>query len=190
MLTTSPNIAEATPARSNSEPMQPDFPRPVARALRALSTVEDGLLVFILVALIVMAGAQIFLRNVFGTGLTDVDSLGRLMVLWLGMIGGVVASRNKKHINVDVLSPRLPKKARALAAIGIDFFTAGISITVAIFSSILLAIEWESNTTVFANVPSWLAVSILPVAFGLIFFHYFLHVIGGIYCYRQIGKPQ
>lgn len=170
--------------------MQPDLPRPVARALRALSTIEDGLLIFILVALIVMAGAQIFLRNIFSVGIMDVDSLGRLLVLWLGMIGGVVASRNKKHINIDVLSPRLPQKARTLVAIGIDFFTAGISLAVAVFSSSLLVIEWGSGATVFANVPSWLAVSILPVAFGLIFFHYFLHIIGGIYRYRQIGKSQ
>lgn len=170
--------------------MHPDLPRPIARALRALSAIEDSLLVFILVALIVMAGAQILLRNVFGAGVSDMDSLARLMVLWLGMFGAVVASRKKKHINVDVLSPRLPKKARTLVAIGMDIFTAGISLVIAIFSSSLFVIEWQSGVTVFASVPSWLAVAILPVAFGLISFHYVLHVIDGIYRFRQIGKPQ
>lgn len=170
--------------------MQADLPRPIARALRALATIEDGLLVFILVALIVMAGAQIILRNVFGAGIMDMDSLARLMVLWLGMFGAVVASRKKKHINIDVLSPRLPKKARALVAIGMYFFTAGISLAVAIFASKLLVIEWQSGATVFASVPSWLAVLILPVSFGLISFHYVLHIIVGVYHYRQIGKPQ
>ncbi|MFV1997681.1 MAG: TRAP transporter small permease [Acidiferrobacterales bacterium] len=170
--------------------MHPDLPRPVARALRALSAIEDSLLVFILVALVVMAGAQIFLRNVFGVGIVDMDSLTRLMVLWLAMFGAVVASRKKKHINVDVLSPRLPKKARAMVAIVIDLFTAGISIAIAVFSTNLLVIEWESGATVFASVPSWLAVAILPVAFGLMFFHYSLHIVGGIYRYRKIGEPQ
>lgn len=170
--------------------MQPDLPRPIARALRALAAIEDNLLVFILVALIVMAAAQIFLRNVLGAGIMDMDSVMRLMVLWLGMFGAVVASRKKKHINVDVLSPRLPKKARELVAIAMDFFTAGVSIAIAIFASSLLAIEWQSGATVFASVPSWLAVAILPISFGLISFHYVLHIIGGIFRYRQIGKPQ
>lgn len=170
--------------------MHPDLPPPVARALRALSAIEDSLLVIILVALIVMAGTQIFLRNVFGVGIVDMDSLTRLMVLWLAMFGAVVASRKKKHINVDVLSPRLPKKARAVVAIGIDLFTAGICIALAVFSSNLLVIEWESGATVFASVPSWLAVAILPVSFSLIFFHYILHSIGGIHRYRQIGNTQ
>lgn len=170
--------------------MQPDLPRPIARALRALAAIEDSLLVFILVALIVMAAAQIFLRNVLGAGIMDMDSLTRLMVLWLGMFGAVVASRKKKHINVDVLSPRLPKKARELVAIGTDIFTAGVSIAIAIFAFRLLAIEWQSGAAVFASVPSWLAVVILPVSFGLISFHYILHIVGGIYRYRHIGKPQ
>jgi TRAP-type C4-dicarboxylate transport system permease small subunit len=170
--------------------MQPDLSRPIARALRALSAIEDSLLVFILVALIVMAGTQIILRNIFGVGVSDMDSLARLMVLWLGMFGAVVASRKKKHINVDVLSPRLPKKARAIVAIGMDTFTAGISLAIAIFSTSLFVIEWESGVTVFASVPSWLAVAILPVSFGLIFFHYVLHIVDGIYRLRQTRKPQ
>lgn len=170
--------------------MPVDLPRPTTRILRVLAAIEDGLLVFILVALIVMAGAQIILRNVFGAGIMDMDSLTRLMVLWLGMFGAVVASRKKKHINVDVLSPHLPKKARALVTIGMDVFTVGVCLTVAIYALDLLVIEWQSGATVFASVPSWLAVSILPATFGLISFHYALHVIDGIHSLRQIGKPQ
>lgn len=170
--------------------MQFEPPRPLARALRALSAIEDGLLVFILVALIIMAGGQIVLRNLFGAGIADMDSLTRLMVLWLGMFGAVVASRKKKHINVDVLSPRLSKKMRARVGIGIDFFTAVISFAVAYFSMELLLIEWDSGATVFATVPSWLAVSILPATFFLISFHYVLHIFDGIHNFRQFGKPQ
>ncbi len=170
--------------------MPVDLPRPTPRILHVLAAIEDGLLVFILVALIVMAGAQIVLRNVFGAGFTDMDSLTRLMVLWLGMFGAVVASRKKKHINVDVLSSHLPKKARALVTIGMDIFTVGVCFTVAIYSLDLLVIEWQSGATVFASVPSWLAVAILPATFGLISFHYMLHAIDGIHSLRKIGKPQ
>lgn len=158
--------------------------------MRVLSAIEDGLLVFILVTLIVMAGSQILLRNIFGAGITDIDSLTRVMVLWLGLFGAVVASRKKKHINVDILSPRLPKKARALVAVIMDIFTVGVCFAVAFYSLNLLIIEWESGATVFANVPSWLAVSILPLAFSLITFHYVMHAIDDIHHYRQIGKPR
>lgn len=170
--------------------MQADLPPPATRFLRVVAAIEDGLLVVILVALIVMAGTQILLRNVFGAGFADMDSLTRLMVLWLGMFGAVVASRKKKHINVDVLSPRLPKKARALVAVGMDIFTVGVCLTIAFYAFELLVIEWQSGATVFASVPSWLAVAILPATFVLIAFHYVLHVINGIHAARQIRKPQ
>ena len=143
----------------------------------------------LLVLLIVMAGGQIILRNVFGTGLMDMDSLSRLLVLWLGMFGAVVASRKKKQINVDIFSPRLPERARTIVAIVLDLFTASISCVVAFYSFLFLQIEFESGGTVFASVPAWSAVLILPLAFGLIAFHYLLHAVANCYRYYRIDKP-
>ena len=166
------------------------LPHAIARALRALAVIEDGLLIVLLVFLIVMSGGQILFRNLFGFGLMDLDSFSRLLVLWLGMLGAVVAARSKKQINVDILSTRLPTRARAIAGIVIDLFTVAISALVAYYSWLFLLIEFESDATLFASLPPWTAIVILPLAFGLIAFHYTLHAAAGIYQYLQIDKPS
>jgi TRAP-type C4-dicarboxylate transport system permease small subunit len=157
--------------------------------LRALAVIEDGLLVALLVLLIVMSGGQILFRNLFGVGLMDLDSFSRVLVLWLGMLGAVAAARHKKQINVDVLSPRLPKRMRAVVGVVMDLFTVAISLVVAYYSWSFLQIEFESGATLFASVPAWTTIIILPLAFGLMAFHYTLHAIAGIFQLRQIDKP-
>jgi TRAP-type C4-dicarboxylate transport system permease small subunit len=155
-----------------------------------LAVIEDGLLVALLVLLIVMSGGQILFRNLFGIGLMDLDSFSRVLVLWLGMLGAVAAARHKKQINVDVLSPRLPKRARAIVGVVIDLFTVVISAVVAYYSWLFLQIEFESGGTLFASLPAWTTIVILPLAFGLIAFHYSLHAIAGIYQFRQIDRAS
>lgn len=157
--------------------------------MRALAVIEDGLLVALLVLLIVMSGGQILFRNLFGVGLMDLDSFSRVLVLWLGMLGAVAAARHKKQINVDVLSPRLPKRMRAVVGVVMDLFTVAISLVVAYYSWSFLQIEFESGATLFASVPAWTTIIILPLAFGLMAFHYTLHAIAGIFQLRQIDKP-
>jgi len=154
-----------------------------------LAVIEDGLLVALLVLLIVMSGGQILFRNLFGVGLMDLDSFSRVLVLWLGMLGAVAAARHKKQINVDVLSPRLPKRMRAVVGVVMDLFTVAISLVVAYYSWSFLQIEFESGATLFASVPAWTTIIILPLAFGLMAFHYTLHAIAGIFQLRQIDKP-
>src|SRR5690606_32189096 len=69
---------------------------------------EDALLVGVFLAMLLLAGAQIVMRNFFGTGLAWIDPLLRILVLWVGMLGAVVATREDRHINIDVLSRFAP----------------------------------------------------------------------------------
>jgi TRAP-type C4-dicarboxylate transport system permease small subunit len=54
------------------------------------------LLVLLLLAMISLAFAQIVLRNGFDGGIIWADSLLRIMVLWIALIGAVVASQGSK----------------------------------------------------------------------------------------------
>ena len=65
---------------------------------------EDALLVLLLSAMIVLAATQIMLRNFFDSGFVWIDPLLRVLVLWLGLIGATVATRNNRHIRIDLLS--------------------------------------------------------------------------------------
>ena len=69
-----------------------------------LHRAEDALLVLLLSAMIVLAATQIMLRNFFDSGFVWIDPLLRVLVLWLGLIGATVATRNNRHIRIDLLS--------------------------------------------------------------------------------------
>jgi C4-dicarboxylate transporter DctQ subunit len=67
----------------------------------AIDRVETAIVVLFISAMLVIAFLQIFLRNVFTTGLTWGDLILRNLVLWIGFIGATLATREGKHINID-----------------------------------------------------------------------------------------
>jgi len=150
---------------------------PANRVLRALARVEDTLLVLMLLALVVLSGGQILLRNLFDTGLLDLDSILRLLVLWSAMFGAMVATRQRRQIHIDVWSERLGPRARLVVRLLIQLFTTGVCAVVAWNTGAFVVLEYGTGSTVFASVPTWLAAGIFPLAFGLITFHYVVHLV-------------
>ncbi|MEM9621755.1 MAG: TRAP transporter small permease subunit [Pseudomonadota bacterium] len=74
----------------------------VSQALIWLRRLEDLLLALLLSGMIGMAAAQVILRNLFDSGILWGDSAVRVLVLWVAMIGAMVASRQDEHIRIDI----------------------------------------------------------------------------------------
>lgn len=147
----------------------------LARLTRLVEAVEDTVLVAILAFMILLAGTQIVLRNVFHTGLLWADPGLRVMVLWVGMVGAMVATRFDKQISVDALSRFLSARWRARVRVLTDLFTAVVSALVAWHAARLVLDDKAAGSLVFASVPVWVCESILPVAFGVIAIRYVLY---------------
>lgn len=152
----------------------------VDRVLRYIARLEDGFLVFLLSLMIGLSVLQIILRNVFQSGFTDGESLARILVLWVGMLGAVVASRERKHISIDILSRYVNEKPRQYVEVLVDVFVVFICSLLATHSMRMLMVDYEANTTAFANIPTWVLGSILPVAFGIITLRYLIYSWQGI----------
>ena len=71
---------------------------------------ETALLVLVLGFMVVFAFLQVVLRNIFDEGILWGDILLRHLVLWVGFIGASLATREQKHINIDLFSRWLPEK--------------------------------------------------------------------------------
>lgn len=148
-----------------------------AKLNRLVAVVEDTLLVAILTVMIVLAGTQIALRNVFDTGLLWADPALRVMVLWVGMIGAMVATRFDKQISVDAVSRFLSPQWQARVRVVTDLFTAVVSAAVAWHALRLVLDDKVAGSTVFASVPVWVCEMVLPLAFGLIALRYLLYAV-------------
>jgi TRAP-type C4-dicarboxylate transport system permease small subunit len=148
---------------------------------------EDAVLVVILSGMIVLAAGQIVLRNFFDIGFIWSDEALRLMVLWIAVAGAVAASRNDKHINVEVLDRFLPGRVKTLKNLLIHGFTAGICGIVSWHSFLFVRMSHEYGDVLLGGIPAWLLQAILPVGFGLIAYRYTLFVARDL---RQLSRPR
>lgn len=133
---------------------------------------ESFLLVFTFLVVLVVAVTQIFLRNVFDMGIIWADTFLRISVLWLGMMGALVASRNNNHISMNLGQKYLSVKSLNFIKIIIYFFTAGVCFIVSWFGINLVLMEYEEAGLAFSIIPIWLTVSIIPIAFSIMGLRY------------------
>lgn len=140
----------------------------MTRLLRWLHHLEDGLIIVVLCSMVLLAVLQIVLRNFFGLGLTWIDPLLQNGVLWIGMLGAMIASRNDGHIQIDLGSRYLSPLGRRLMSLATDLFTALICLLVAWHSFHYLRDEAAFPMMAFASVPAWWLQVIIPFGFALI----------------------
>ena len=152
-------------------------PSVVSRILRVTAFLEDALLVLILAAMVVLSASQIVLRNLFDGAILWAGPMLRVGVLWVGMIGAMVATRSDKQISIDVVSRFLPTRWNARVRVLTDLFTAIVAAVVAWSAFRLVLDDRAAGVTAVAFVPLWVCEAILPVAFGVIALRYTLFAI-------------
>lgn len=149
----------------------------ISRLIRATALVEDALLVLLLAAMVGLAATQIALRNLFDGAILWADPMLRVAVLWVGMIGAMVATRSDKQISVDVVSRFLRPRMKARVRVITDLFTAIVSAVVAWSAYRLVLDDRAAGVTSIAFVPVWICEAILPVAFAVIALRYALFAL-------------
>ncbi|MES9899740.1 MAG: TRAP transporter small permease [Sedimenticola sp.] len=149
------------------------------RLTRLLTIIEDGLLVILLTAMILLAGAQIFLRNFFDAGFIWADPSLRIMVLWVGLLGAMVATRNSRHISIDVISHYLMDGHKAWINRLTDGFAAIVCLLVSWHGVRFVLFEMEEGAILFLNIPAWLCELIIPIGFVVMGLRFLLHSLQG-----------
>jgi len=137
----------------------------MSRLLQTVHRIESGLLVLLLVAMIALAGSQIVLRNLFDTGISWSDPVLRVLVLWVGMLGAMIATQQDKHIRIDLLSRYLSPAWRQHTAHINNLFSTIICGLLAWHSGRFVYFEWQDGSTLVGAVPAWIAESVLPFGF-------------------------
>lgn len=140
--------------------------------LRWLHRLEDALIVIVLVGMVLLAVTQILLRNLNGTSLVWVDPLLQNAVLWIGMLGAMIASRNDEHIRIDIASHYLSPLLRRALSLLVDLFTCAVCAVVAWFSLHSVSDEASLGMNAFSGIPAWWLQIIIPVGFTLIALRY------------------
>ncbi|MGD8961313.1 MAG: TRAP transporter small permease [Desulfobacterales bacterium] len=132
-----------------------------------LGRIEKFTLTVILSVMILLAFIQIILRNVFSSGIAWGDPLVRYLVLWVGFVGASLATREGKHITIEVFS-------RWLSDHGNRYLQAVSSLISALVCALLVFAGWtfvsneaQMGGTTFLQIPLWIPQIIIPVAFAM-----------------------
>lgn len=145
-----------------------------------LNLLEDVILVSLFAAIVILAGSQIIVRNIFQVGIIWGDILVRTMVLWLGLIGAMVAARHDKHISIDLVSRILPQCMKKAVNAVLDIFAAVVCGIVSFSSLRLVHMEYIDGAVAFGAVPTWTLVSIIPISFGVMALRYFVLMLSEV----------
>jgi TRAP-type C4-dicarboxylate transport system permease small subunit len=145
-----------------------------------ISKLEQILIATLLTVMILLAFFQIVLRNFFATGIDWGDALVRYLVVWVGFIGAAIATKEGKHITIDVLSRWVSgagnrviqaiSHATSMAVCGLLTW-AGIK---------FIWFEAEMGGNAFFSLPVWVPELIIPTTFGLMTLRYLLQLINEI----------
>ncbi len=149
----------------------------VARIIRITHLLEDSFLISLLTAMIILAITQIVLRNIFDSGLEWIDPLLRLLVLWVGLAGAMVATREDHHISIDVFTRIMSTRVQKAVRVFIDVFTCLVAAIISYHAVRLVLMDQEAESIAFASIPSWVCELILPLAFGVIAWRYLIYAV-------------
>ena len=139
---------------------------------KRLHRVEDALLVMLLSAMICLASTQILLRNLFDSGFVWIDPILRVLVLWLGLLGATVATRNNHHISIDLLTRYLGDKPNYLVQAAVEQVSGWTCLVIAAHGFNWVRLDFVDGLVAFAGIPAWTLQAIIPLSFGLIGLRY------------------
>jgi len=145
------------------------------KVLKILYGIEDGLLVVVISVMVLFSFTQIILRNFTDSAFNWGDAFLRFMVLWVGLLGAMVATREDNHISIDVISYLVPQRAKSIIRVFTDLFTSIVCGLLSYASVMFVLDEKEGGTMAFAKMPAWIIELILPLAFGIICLRYLIY---------------
>jgi TRAP-type C4-dicarboxylate transport system permease small subunit len=135
------------------------------RIQSALHSLENNLLFILVMGMLGLSITQIFLRNFFEFGLVWAEAAIRLMVLWATMIGSMIAARSSQHLRIDLLERYSHTRYKKAITALMQLLTALLCLSLVYYSCLFIGYEYVDGTTAFANIPSWIFMSIIPVCF-------------------------
>jgi TRAP-type C4-dicarboxylate transport system permease small subunit len=124
---------------------------------------EEVLLICLVVLMVSLGFLQILFRNLISIGIVWVDPLVRHLVLWIALLGASIATKENKHISIDILSGYLPPPLHRTVRGGVQLFSALICLLLVHPAIRFLQIDYQAGKTLALGIPMWVSQAIMPV---------------------------
>jgi TRAP-type C4-dicarboxylate transport system permease small subunit len=138
---------------------------------KLLDRIEKGLDAILIIMMIVMGGSvvlQVASRYVFNRPTSWSEELARYLFVWITFLGAAVVIRKRRHVDVTVLTDRLPPGAAKfvylVSDVAVLFMLGALT-----WAGVGLAIMAHRQLSAAMDLPMSLAYSAMPVGTGLMF---------------------
>lgn len=133
------------------------------KVLAFLNRLEEILLALFLFLMVLLGLLQILYRNLLSIGLYWIDPLLRHLVLWVALLGASAAIRQDRHIAIDFLYDKLPRRARLWLSAAIYLISAGVCFLLVPPAVRFVLAEYEVGKSLALGIPVWAAQLVIPV---------------------------
>lgn len=129
---------------------------------------EEGVVVGMLLTMIVLTCTQVVMRTFFSSGLDWADSLLRNLVLWSGLLGAAICTRQGQHINIDLASRLLPAMHLRWLGVVLNVFSTLVCAGLTWSGYLFVKSEMEfGGDAALLGLAHWQLTLIFPLAFAL-----------------------
>ena len=139
-----------------------------SRFARLLNRIEQAVLVLLLVLMVVLAFLPILFRNLLSVGFLWIDPLLRHLVLWVALLGASLATRENRHIKIDLLAPHLDPLKRVRLEAGLALLSGAVCWLLVWPAVEFLRLEYEVGKTLIWKIPLWASQAVMPLMLTVI----------------------
>ncbi len=139
---------------------------------------ENGLAAAAILLMAVLPVLEILLRTFFKTGIPGSTDYVKHLTLWVGFLGAMIASRDRRHLCLATGADRLPPLPRRIVGWATAAVSAGVAAALAHAAWEFVKSELESPKKLGDWLPLPYAQGILPAAFAVMALRFVLQAEG------------
>jgi TRAP-type C4-dicarboxylate transport system permease small subunit len=143
----------------------------------ALRRAETAAIALLVSGMVLLAAAQIVLRNFFRTGILWAEQALGMALLWLTMLGALAATGACRHISIDAVAHLLPTRPRRILAFVTGLFAAVVCGLLAAAGVRYCLFQRELDASRLLGAPLWTLQLVIPVCLGLMSLRFALHAV-------------
>ena len=144
---------------------------------RALFKFELVTLSAVLASMVGLSCLQIILRNLFSTGIGSADVVLRHLTLGLTFLGASLATREGRHLKIDIVPRVVPKRMKRLLGVITGTLSVAVCVILARAGWNFVRLEMQSQSVFAFGIPLWIAKLIIPLGFLLVAFRLILRML-------------
>lgn len=141
------------------------------------SKIEGWTIISLFSLMLLTAFVQVVLRNIFSAGFVWADILLRNAVLWIALLGASIATKERKHIAIDVVSRFFSIRKKYIIEIVVSIVSIYVCYLLASASWTFICDERSAGSVLVLNLHTWGFLLIIPIAFYTIAFRFFVRAM-------------